>query len=103
MAAVQFLLLARAVVDHLTCLEEYLAEAVRGRQPVQIAGAAGQPVVDDEEAPWEVRAELVRAVRHRGGGDVDVVGVAAVACGDTGEQSCGEGGEPFPGPCHRGG
>ena len=55
-AAVQALLAAAAVLDDLAGRQQHLLEPVGGGQPVQVSGAAGQPVVDDEEAARPVRA-----------------------------------------------
>ncbi|PJJ04988.1 hypothetical protein BX264_5421 [Streptomyces sp. 2333.5] len=70
---------------------------------MQVAGAAGQPVVHDQEAPGPVGLRVARAVGHGRLGDVDVVGIAAIAGGDPGEQGGGERREALLDTGHRGG
>ena len=60
-------------------------------EPVEVAGAAGYPVEQDEESV----AALPAAVREFGGQHVEVVGVAAEVVSESEEQGAFERGEPF--------
>ena len=60
-------------------------------EPVEVAGAAGYPVEQDEESV----AALPTAVREFGGQHVEVVGVAAEVVSESEEQGAFERGEPF--------